>query len=770
MNGDPITLTEDGAQPARANPARAQPEFARPDYGRPDYGRSDYRRPGYGGGNGALGMGEIWRTLKRRWLMILLVTILGLVIAAFAVFQITPRYDAASAVMLDQRKNNVFDFNEVISGLQGDDDTVNSEILVIRSPVLVGRVINRLNLVNDPEFNQALRPKGGGLNLNLAERFGRTPPPAQTEEALLQIQHSRVVEAVQEQLTVARAGRSRAINIRFVSTRPATAAKVVNALADTYLADQLAGKFQATNRAQDYLDARVGELRQQVQQAEQAIEAYRARAGLVGTAVGTVASQQLSLLNTQLVLAQTQKAEAEARLRQIQQLTSGSGNGAESAIEVLASPLIVDLRGRETEAERKIAELSQEYGEKHPRMISARAEFRDIQTRIRGEVAKIVSSLENEVAVAQARQRSLTSSVRQLEQTAARQGADEVQLRALEREAEAARRLFEHFITRASETSSQADVQRPDARILARADIPTAPTFPKPGIILPIAGLLALFAGIALALLMEQLDRGYRSGEEIEQQLGAGVLALVPQLSKRLRLTTTPENYVLDKPISSFAEALRSVDTGVRLSNIDAPPKSVLITSSMPKEGKTTLAMAWARMLAKSGRKVLLIDADLRRPRVTQVLSSPKARGLVDVLSDGLAVAEAIQIDQPSGLHLLPAGHEVASPPEMLGSDQMAQLLRALEADYDLVLIDSAPVLVVSDSWALAHNVDAVVFVVRWASTRREVVANGLKQMREASAKLAGVVLSGVNVRRHARYGYGDSGYYSGAASKYYRN
>ena len=235
--------------------------------------------------------------------------------------------------------------------------------------MLVGRVINRLNLVNDPEFNPALRPQGGGLNLNLAERFGRAPPPAQTEEALLQIQHSRVVEAVQEQLTVARAGRSRAINIRFVSTRPATAAKVVNALADTYLADQLAGKFQATNRAQDYLDARVGEFRQQVQQAEQAIVAYRIRAGLVGTAVGTVASQQLSLLNTQLVLAQTQKAEAEARLRQIQQLTSGSGNGAESAIEVLASPLIVNLRGRETEAERKIAELSQEYGEKHPRMI-----------------------------------------------------------------------------------------------------------------------------------------------------------------------------------------------------------------------------------------------------------------------------------------------------------------------------------------------------------------------------------------------------------------
>lgn len=762
MNAEPITLTEDGAQRRET----------RPDYGATPgaYGS----RSGYNyGGNNALGMGEIWRALRRRWLTILLITVLGLTLAAFAVFQMTPRYNATASVILDQRKSNVVNFDEVLSGLPGDEDSVNSEILVIRSPVQVGKIIKRLNLANDPEFNQDIRKSAGpGLlgDFSLAETFGRPPPQPQTEEALLQIQHSRIIAAVQEQLTVSRAGRSRAINIRFVSTRPSTAAKVVNALADAYLADQLAAKFQATNQAQGYLDARVAELRQQVQSAEQAIEEYRISAGLVGTALGTVASQQLSLLNTQLVLAQTQQAEAEARLRQVRELTAGGSRGAESAAEVLRAPLIVNLRGRETEAERKIAELSQEYGEKHPRMIAARAEFRDIQTRIQGEVAKIVSSLENEVAVARARQNALNSSVLRLEQTAARQGADEVQLRALEREAEASRRLFEHFVTRASETSSQADVQTPDARVLARADIPTAASFPKPAVILPIAGMLALFAGIALALLLEQMDRGFRSSEEIEGQLGVGVLALLPQVARRIRLTTEPEDYVLDKPISSFAEALRSVDTGVRLSNVDDPPKSVLITSSVPKEGKSTLAMSWGRMLAKSGRKVLLIDADLRRPRVTQTLSSAKARGLVDVLSDGMPVADAIQLDQASGLHLLPAGHDIASPPDLLGSEQMRLLLRGLEADYDLVLIDSAPVLVVSDSRALAHNVDTVVFVARWASTRREVVANGLKQMREASARVAGVVLSGVNVRRHAQYGYGDSGYYSGPSRKYYKN
>lgn len=768
MNADSIILTEDGA---------VRRDGARQNFGpRPGYGAGPGYGLGYGNGH-ALGMGEIWRALKRRWLTILSITLLGVVLAAFAVFQMTPRYNATASVMLDPRKSNIVDFEEVLSGLPGDEDTVNSEILVIRSPVLVGRVINRLNLVNDPEFNEALARAPSALSklnlfkgLNLAEMFGRPPPPAQTEEALLQIQHSRVVEAVTEQLAVSRAGRSRAINIRFVSPRPGTAAKVVNALASAYLADQLASKYEATNSAQAYLDGRVNELREQVKQAEQAIEEYRIRAGLVGTAVGTVASQQLSLLNTQLVLAQTQRAEAAARLRQVRRLSSDDGGGAESATEVLASPLIIDLRGRETEGERKIAELSQEYGEKHPRMIAARAELRDIQVRIRGEVSKIVASLQNEVAVADAREATLASNVRKLERTAARQGASEVQLRALEREADATRALFTHFVTRASETASQADVQRPDARILARADIPTSASFPKPGIILPIVGLLALFLGIAVALLLEQLDRGFRSGEEIEQATGIGVLALVPQLARRLRLTTTPERYVLDKPTSSFAESLRSIDTGVRLSNVDKPPKSVLVTSSVPKEGKSTLAMSWGRMLAKSGRRVLLIDADLRRPRVTEVLSVNKGYGLVDVLSDGVDLADAIQVDEASGLMLLPAGHEISSPPDLLGSEQMRNLIVRLEGEYDLVIIDSAPVLVVSDARALARHVDAVVFVARWASTRREVVTNGLKQIREANARIAGVVLSAVNVRKHARYGYGDSGYYYGAARKYYQN
>lgn len=750
MNANTVQLSEDGA--VRANTA-----------------------PPGGGGVAGLGLVETWRALNRRRWTILLIALLGVILAALAISRIPPQYSAKATVLLDPRKSNVVDFEEVLSGLPADDDTVNSEILVVRSPVMVARAARFLGLQNDPEFDpdqaddRSLLSRLNPFGENGVLPRGATAP--QPEEALLRARAAAVIEKVTENLTVSRSGRSRAIDIRFVSRKPETAAKVANALADAYLSDQLQAKAEATRQAQAYLDFRVNELRQQVQNAERAIEEYRVDAGLVGTSAGTVAVQQLSGLNTQLVLAETQRAEAEARLRQVRRLAANGAGGAESSTEVLASPLIVDLRGRETDAERKIAELSQEYGERHPRMIAARAEFRDIQARIADEISKIVASFENEVAVARARAASLASSVRSLERTAAAQGAAEVQMRALEREADAARELFQQFLTRSSETATQADIQRPDARVLARAAVPTKPAFPKPGVILPIVGLLSLFIGMAIALLLEQLDRGYRSGDEIERETGVGVLALAPLVSRRRRLTAAPEQYVLDRPTSSFAEALRSIDTGVRLSNVDRTPRSVMITSSIPKEGKSTLAMSLSRMLARSGRSVLLIDADLRRPRVAKALGLPASGGLVDVLTEAADIESVLKQDAASGLYVITAGdHDVASPPDLLGSRQMHDLLRELEGRFELVIVDSAPILVVSDSRALARHVDSVVFVARWASTRREVVQTGLKQLRESGARIAGVVLSAVNVRRHSQYGYGDSGYYYGAARGYYKD
>lgn len=716
------------------------------------------------------GFAETLRVLRRRWATIVSLVVIGLAAATLVSVQMTPRYSAVATVLLDPRDTTVVEFENVVSNLPSDEESVNSEILVIGSPLLTARVTRALNLASAPEFNPTLTLAGGLDAIGEAgELLGSGFEAPLAEEAALRRLHSRVLAEVRDHLKVTRAGRSRAIDIRFTSADPDIAARFANALADTYLADQLHVKTQAAKSAQNYLQSRIDTLRSQVQAAEQAIEDFRINAGLVGTPAGTIAAQQLTGLSTQLVLARTKRAEAEARLRQARRLTDAGD--IESAAEVLASPLIVDMRGREGEAERRIAELSDEYGERHPAMISARAELRDIRQRIAAEVAKIVISLENEVAVARVREGAIAGNVATLETTAANQGEAEVQVRSLEREAEAARSLFEQFLVRASETETQADIQRSDSRILARAEPPTEPAFPNPNVILPIAAGISLAIGIALAFLLEQFDSGYRSGEQVERDTGAPLLALSPTIPRRRRLRMTPEQYVLDRPTSAFAESLRSIDTGVRLSNVDRPPKSVLITSSTPKEGKTTLALALGRLTAQAGRNVILVDADLRRPRIAQALGLEGEFGLTEVLAGEADLDAALQRDEPSGLFVLSAGrHRVPNAPDLLGSQQMRDTLRRLEETFDMVIVDSAPLLAVSDSRALARHVDAVVFIAKWADTRRQVVQTALRQLRDAGAKVSGVVLTAVNVRRHAHYSYGDSGYYYGDARRYFQN
>lgn len=738
---DGIQLTEDGAVPT---------------------GQSG-RRPWTRG----LGFAETWAALKRRKLTILLMTVLGVLIAVIAMARMTPQYSAAATVMLDARESNVVDVEEVLSGLPSDDDTVNSEILVIRSPILAARVARDLNLAGDPEFNS--KSESAWFDLDVRGWFIEARSRPLTEEGRINALHSRVMDAVLERLTVARIGRSRALEIKFTSGDPDTAARFVNGLADAYLADQLAAKYEATEQAQTYLNARVTELREKVRAAERRIETFRARAGLLGSGDRTVATEQLSGLNTQLVLARAGQAEAEARLNQTRRLAA-SGS-PDSAAEVLASPLIVDLRVREASAEQRVAELSQEYGERHPRMIGARAEIDDIRQAIATEIGKIVNALENEVAVSGARVAALARNVDGLESTAAQQGAAEAQIKGLEREADAARALFQAFLIRASETETQTEIQRPDARVLARADAPSRPAYPDPAVILPIAIGLSLLVGMGLALLQEQLDDGYRSGEDLELDLGESLMALIPQIPRRRLLRRRPDQYAIDRPESAYSESLRSIDTGLRLSNVDRSPRSVLITSALPDEGKSTLAISMGRLLAKGGRPVVLVEADMRRPRVARTLGLSDEGGLVEVLLGEVAEDDVIQVDTDSGLHILAAGGgDVASPPNLLGSQPMSDLLTRLESNYDLVIIDTAPLLVVSDSRAMARHADAVIMLVRWAKTKREIARTAARQLRDAGANVVGVALSAVDTKRLAQYAYGGSRAYAKAARRYYKD
>ena len=278
----------------------------------------------------------------------------------------------------------------------------------------------------------------------------------------------------------------------------------------------------------------------------------------------------------------------------------------------------------------------------------------------------------------------------------------------------------------------------------------------------------ATFLGILLAFTIEQLDRGFRSGEQIESATGISVLGLVPTLTGLTKIGKNPANYIIEKPTSAFGEAIRSLHTSLRLSNLDDPPKSILITSCLPAEGKTSISICLARMLASAGHKVIALDVDLRRPSFSDIFKDD-GPGLVEYLTTSdLDLKDLIHKDHESGADVLFAGATSKNPTDILGSRKMIQLLRSLEKQYEYVVLDSPPILAVSDARILSGQVHATLFVVRWADTPREIVAQGLKQILTSGGNLAGVVLSQVNAKKHARYGYGDSGYYYGRIKKYY--
>jgi polysaccharide biosynthesis transport protein len=337
-------------------------------------------------------------------------------------------------------------------------------------------------------------------------------------------------------------------------------------------------------------------------------------------------------------------------------------------------------------------------------------------------------------------------------------------MRELERQAEANRALYENFLNRFKQTTAQQDIQESDANIISAAVAPTIPSFPKKLTFIGIAFVFALICGLLVGFGLEQLDNGFRSAEQIEQLAGVSCLGIVPGMPMGRR----PHDFVLQQPVSSYAEAIRSVRTALRFSNVDAPPKIVVVTSSVPEEGKSVFSVSLARSVARSGGRALLIDCDLRHPTLSGLLGEPKGADLVALFGEGADISQLIQVDDQSSLHYIPTRGGTANPQDLLGSQHMKNFLDSMRARYDLIVLDAPPVLAVTDALVLSHAADATLFMIRWEKTPRPVALGALKLLQTQGRHLAGVVLTRVNVRKHAKYGYGDYGYYYGRYGDYY--
>ncbi|WP_374471241.1 GumC family protein [Phenylobacterium sp.] len=695
-------------------------------------------------------------TVRRYWLVFL--GVLGAVMAADIVYTFTrtPLYTANASVMIDTRQRSVSDVKEVVSDLAPQTAVVDTEVELIRSRALAGRVVDTLNLTRDPEFNRALRP---GL-------FGGQPQPATTPEA--QRRHREAtINAVINRLKVQRRGLTFVIDISFTSANAEKASRIATTYADRYLTAQLDAKVEATARANRWLAEQVDQLGGQVQQSEQAVAQYQAQSGLLTATGSQLTEQRVSQLLAAESQASADLAEQQARLATARQQMA-RGGGGEDIGEAIANDVVKQLRVQLSEEQRRQQELLQRYGPQHPEVLKSRETQNQIRANIQGEVQRVVSSLQANANAAQQRLAAIQNELGRARGELARGKSAEVGLNQLQRSASASSTLYQSFLERLQETSSQQGSLQSDAQLVAPAQLPLSPSSPKEALNLAVGLVLGLLLATASVVGMEMWSGEVRTSEDVERMLGAPAMGSVP--TTRTESATPPAQFLIDKPLSAFAESFRGLRAALGRADLDREIQVLAVTSSVPAEGKSTTSLCLARSSALAGQRTIVVDCDVRRRGLEEILHARPTVGLLEVLSGEAPLESALLLDEPSGAMILPVVGAQFTPREIFNTKAFADLLQALRERFDMVILDCAPALAVADTRVIAKQADAVLFLLRWQKTPARAARLAMDALTSVGARIAGVALTQVNLRSQAAYGYGDSGYYYREYAKYYSN
>ncbi len=700
-------------------------------------------RPAETGARQAIGV--LWR----RKHIVALSLLVGMSWSWLGISQLTPRYSAAAFLLIDPDTTAQFDIiGSVFPGAGLDFVGLQTEIEIIRSNEVLQKAVERLG----PELALGQLPPRRTSRAVLGPLLDRLPSelaimPAARPTAAREL--PAVIGRLRGGLRITSQGRSRVVKVAFEGADPDFVARAVNTVTDVYVTETLKTKLENTRLVTRWLDDQIADLRLDLGAAEHAAQDFRHRAGLVGGRGRLLATEELSEIKTLLVRAQAERLGVEARLRRLEQLLD-EPTEVDSMLEVLDSRVVQDLRRQEARIEGEFAELSSEYCATHPRMVRLQAELAELQARIADEINRIIASMRNEAAIARQREEAVRQTLDDQAAKVARLSESGIRLRELEREATAAGTLLEEFLARRKGAGGQLTLQRPDARVITRAAVPLAPSFPRTAEMMVSAFVASLLLGLFLAFWREQLDYGVRTADEIEDRTGMVTIGLIPQLHGGAKVGI-PERRVLDAPTPGFNEAIQTIQTNVALCHLQHSPRTVLVTSAKRKEGRSSIVMALARASAADGHRVAVVDCDLRRPRLGTVFGITGGVGLVDYLLGKATLDKIVRRDPTSGINFIAAGGPTPNPAALLQSDAMQELLTGLARDHTLVLIDSPPVLQVPDARVLGQLVDTTVFVVRWGRVSGEAVSAALKQLVEVGADVAGVVLSMVDMREHDR-------------------
>lgn len=693
------------------------------------------------------------RVIQRRLWSILGLAVFITLLVTVIVSMMTPIYSSSVSLLVEQNKSKFANMDVAFSGGMSDQNYFQTQVEMLRSRALREAVVDKLNLTKNPLFNSPVKPDFLS-NIKVALGIG-TENHAIVDENKMRM---AVAGALSGMVSIQPSLTSQMINITVLSSDREMAATIANAVAETYIDLDLEAKYKMTQKATSWMNSRLVELKDNLDKSEAALQSYREQHNIIetkGLDLGGATSQLGSSIGS-LAAARIARAQAQAILDQVKR-----SKGSESLNPIIQRiPMVAAIMGTVAESERKLSELSSRYGPEHPKILQAQAELKQAKDNLQLKVQEAVVGLQRDYEIARANEAALSGAVAQAKQEIQGSNRKEFELTALEREVKTNRELYDMFMGQLKGTTAVGDMQSVVARVVDRAIASNTPVKPKKQADIAAAFVLSLLLGAGIALFLDRLDTSVRTTEDAERKIGLPLLAALPKLTPQAGIV--PGLYYRDVPKSLFAEGIKTIRTGILLSGIDHVRKTLVVTSTSPGEGKSTVAINLALSHAQT-KRVLLIDADMRRPSIAKVLGLDNSHpGLSMLVLGKLSIEKCVYKIEGSNLHVLIAGSIPPNPLELLLSDKFKEVLVELRNLYDIIIIDSPPVQLVSDAVILGSMATGVVFVLQADSTPFQLARRAIQSLHRGGASVFGLVLNQANFKHDEYYGgYGKYNYHA---------
>jgi succinoglycan biosynthesis transport protein ExoP len=729
---------------------------------------------------------RLWRVIWRAKWNIAWWVLLSSVLAIAVVSSITPQYIGSTTLLIKEKSPPLVAFQQVNDNSATTPDYLQTQLALLQSRDLAERAVRTLKLTTNPVTDPRqqpqswFKPRQWVADLNAGQWLPGPNsfipmPQIPTEEDIFNL----VTQNLMLHTSVKFVGKSQLIEIAVELPDPVLAAAAANALAQGYLDSQLDTRQKSSQTTTSWMNTRLVELRDNLRKAEDKLQAYREQQGLVDVdgGVATISANELQMTGNRMIDARRNRAEAESQYRQVQGLSNGDLSRLSSVPAVLANPLVQQFQAELAKAQAKVEELSGRYGPKHPTLVSARSELRTASDALRLQVKQVVSGIEHQYQLAVASEGALRQSFNANKAQIQDIARKEFQLREFQREVDSSRALYETFVTRLKETAATSDMDSGKASIVDPAIVPVEASKPRKTLIVAIVAVVAALIGVALAFLFDTLSNTFKTDDSIESTLNIPLLSVVPLVLKKSRRQLARLFDDNDNP--RFSETIRNLRTWLMLQSAETPAQVVLVTSTVPEEGKSTIANNLACSLTPLER-VLLIDADMRQPTLSLNFDfPPDSPGLANVIAGTARLEECIRT--VGNLDMLPAGNicldtmdmfnsphlpsrltgidssRQPPPQDLLSSPRLARMLEVLRMRYRHIIIDSPPAEMVSDALLLAQHSDAVIYVVKADSTPVSQVQKYLATLQQSHAPVFGAVLNQVDLRKARKYGYSHS-------------